>query len=319
MVVITEEDRALYRRLDHCLSARIPGLNRSSLKSLHQRSLVTASPGGVPELKKLPPAGTRISVRIPPAEDEPSPEDLPLEILFEDRHLLVANKEAGMVTHPSPGHPGGTLVNAVLHHAPEVQDAGGPGRPGIVHRLDRGTSGAVVVAKTPECREALVRLFASRAVERRYLGIAMGRVPPEGTLRSPIGRDPRNRLRMSALGEGRPAVTRHRTLEDFGTCLLLELRLETGRTHQIRAQLSQLLGAPIAMDPLYGRPRSHLARLPEGVRELLADYPHPLLHAETLGFNHPATGERVLCRARPPAIFTKALGLLGEHAPGLRA
>ncbi len=319
---ITEGDRAEFKRLDHFLSARMEDLGRTFIKKLYQKNLITVdkAPASLKklELKKMPPAGTRIVLQIPPPSPAcAGPENIPLERLFEDQHLAIINKEAGMVVHPTPGRTQGTLANALLYHYPQLGEMGQSERPGIVHRLDKGTSGVMVVAKQRECYEKLVLLFSTHDIQRKYWALCMGMpIPPRGTLESTIGRHPRHRLKMMAHGEGgKRAITHYRVLEDFGPCRLVEATLETGRTHQIRVHLSQLLRAPVAMDPLYGHPRTHLKKFPPEARQCLENYPHPLLHAGELGFEHPMTGQKLLFQAPIPAPFERVLKILQSDFP----
>lgn len=314
---ISQEDFQSHKRLDHLLSKTIEGLSRTFLKNLYQKGLITLDPDspyqGKLELKKMPPAGTKIIIEVPPPiPSDAIAQDIPLEILFEDEHLLIINKEAGMVVHPAPGHPDGTLVNAILHHCRDLQGVGDQKRPGIVHRLDKGTSGIMVVAKNQKCHEGLVLLFSEHDIEREYQALVMKtRLVQGGPIETTIGRHPQNRLKMAAdVRGGKRAKTFYRVLETFDQCSLVSCTLETGRTHQIRVHMSQILSAPIAMDPLYGSPKDHLKRFSPQVAKHLKDYPHPLLHAKKLGFIHPITKEKLLFEKEPPAIFTETLNLL---------
>ena len=216
-----------------------------------------------------------------PAGEAPAADAIPLRILYEDDYLLVVDKPAGMVTHPAPGHSSGTLVNALLAHAPELADVGDRARPGIVHRLDKDTSGLLVVAKDPATHAALAQQMKDRAMVKRYLALVEGAMPTaEGVIDAPIGRDPRQRLRMGLLSVasgGREARTRFRMLEEHGGRSLLEVQLETGRTHQIRVHLAAV-HHPVVGDPVYGRAQRPLP-------------PRQFLHAAHLEFRHPATGE----------------------------
>ncbi len=314
---ITESDRAQFKRLDQFLVAQMNDLSRAFIKGLYQKSLITLSQDssflGKLELKKMPPVGAKIVIQIPPPlPSKATPEDIPLDKLFEDEHLIIINKKAGMVVHPAPGHPRGTLVNAVLYHCPDLQGIGDTKRPGIVHRLDKGTSGVMVVAKSQKCHEGLVLLFSAHDIQRKYLALCMGtKLAERGTLKSTIGRHPHNRLKMAAhIKGGKEAITHYKTLESFGSCALMEMTLKTGRTHQIRVHLSQLLKSPIAMDPTYGRPKDHLKRLPLEANQHLKDYPHPLLHAQLLGFKHPITNRELSFESPPPPIFKQTLEIL---------
>lgn len=310
-VEVREEDCQSFSRLDQLLANKIDNLSRTFLKKLFERKLVFSEEHL--ELSKMPPAGTLISVVVPPPlPADVIPENIPLEIIYQDEHLLFVNKEAGMVTHPAPGHGSGTLVNAVMYHCSDLKGVGDKKRPGIVHRLDKGTSGVMVVAKTRECHEGLTLLFGEHKIDRIYDALVMGTdMPVAGTLDSPIGRHSSNRLKMAAgATRGRRAVTHYRVLNFFDRSAHLELRLETGRTHQIRVHLSDLLKSAVVCDPLYGAPKEHLRRLGESAKAILADYPYPLLHARRLGFTHPITGEKMCFEVPLPDIFQKVLAVL---------
>ena len=216
----------------------------------------------------------------------------------EDSAVIVVDKPAGMVVHPAAGNPDGTLVNALIAHCgPSLTGIGGEARPGIVHRLDKGTSGLIVAAKTAAAHESLTRQFAERSISRLYEALVWSRPrPPEGEIAGNIGRSPRNRKKMAVLKRGgREALTRYRTLASYAEGLVsrVECRLMTGRTHQIRVHLTEF-GNPLLCDPLYGRKApAALARLPEAAREAIAGLERQALHAKTLGFLHPESGERV--------------------------
>jgi 23S rRNA pseudouridine1911/1915/1917 synthase len=319
-LTVTSEDRLQFKRLDLWLAHHCTELSRTTIKNLftaEEITLAELSPyQGKLELKKMPPAGAIVEVCVPPPLDyEVAPEPIDLTILFEDEHLLIVVKPAGMVTHPAPGNTSGTLVNAILHHCPDIEGVGGVKRPGIVHRLDKGTSGVMVVAKNHRCHEKLVELFSKHDLTRRYEALTLSH-PKQltGTLRSTIGRDPKNRKKMSVHGRGKTAITHYKLIEKFPGVSHLELTLETGRTHQIRVHLAQLLNCPILMDETYGEPRRHLKHLSPELVELLKDYPHPLLHARHLSFVHPITKAQLGFDQPAPEIFEKTLNLLQESA-----
>ena len=299
------------QRLDRWLAARLPELSRARLQTLIEGGRVTVS-GRARKAAYRVRAGERVEAEIPPAEaQELRPEALPLEVVYEDDAVLVVNKPAGMVVHPGAGHAGGTLAAAVLAHAPETARVGGQRRPGIVHRLDKGTSGLLVVAKTRPAYDSLVAQLAARTVARRYLVVVHGLpTPSDGVIDAPIGRHPRDRVRMAVRppGQGRRAVTRYRVLERFPAvpAAYLEARLETGRTHQIRVHLAAR-GHPVLGDDTY-RPRS-LPR-PDLDPEGLA------LHAAELGFVHPLTGQPVAFAVAPPPRMARLLARLrGLESP----
>lgn len=309
---ITRDDCQNFKRFDHYLVEKIPQLGRTALKALFKAGEITSQTPLA--LKCMPPVGTEIEINIPPlALDKIQGEKIPLNILYEDEHIIVVVKPAGLVTHPAPGSPKGTLANAVLYHCPALADTMGQERRlGIVHRLDKGTSGVLAMAKTPECYEGLILLFSQHRIERVYQALAVGRdIPLVGTLTSLIGRHPQNRRKMKAnIQGGRQAITHYRRLGILKKDLVhLECTLETGRTHQIRVHLSELLRAPILCDATYGNPPQQLHRLGRDFHHLLANYPHPLLHAQVLGFTHPINGKKMRFEDRPSEIFAKTLEL----------
>ncbi len=263
-------------------------------------------------------AGDRIACNPPAAKEErvlPEPGDL--RLLHEDADLVVIDKQAGLAVHPGAGRATGTLAHHLLDRYPEMAGVGGPGRPGIVHRLDQGTSGVLVVARTPAAYTLLSRAFATREVEKIYLGIVYGTPsPPAGTISAPIGRHPQRRQEMAVRPGGRPARTGYRTLAAAAGISILQMDLATGRTHQIRVHLKSL-GHPLVGDPVYGEAR--WKGLPRSVQAALRDFPRPALHAWRLAFRHPGTGEPVAFEAAVPADL-KALWkeVTGEELPVLR-
>jgi len=272
---------------------------------------------------KLKP-GDQVAVSIPPRRPPRIvSEPRPLTIVHEDDDVLVLDKPAGEVVHPGAGVQSGTLANALLHHAPAIATVGGEGRPGIVHRLDRDTSGLLVVAKTEETYLALVEALRARKVRRTYLAIAWGDPgPSSGTIELPIGRDPRDRKRMAVVRgpTGKPAVTHWKVLERYGLATLIEARLETGRTHQIRVHL-EAVRHPVVGDPGYGgRVRKLLSLRPAErslAHALLRLLRRQALHAVELEFAHPRTGERLRFRSEPPLDIREALDRLRAFAAPL--
>jgi 23S rRNA pseudouridine1911/1915/1917 synthase len=238
------------------------------------------------------------------------PQDIPLRILFEDEHVLVVDKPAGLVVHPGAGNADGTLVNALLHRDPSL--AALP-RAGVVHRLDKDTSGVMVVARTLQAQAALVEQLSARGVHRQYLAVVVGALVSGGTVDAPIDRHPRDRIRMAVREDGREAVTHYRLRERFRAHTALECRLETGRTHQIRVHMAHIRH-PIVGDPLYGGP----LKLPRGATDALVaalrGFQRQALHAETLEFAHPATGEPVRCSAPVPDDMLALMATLREDA-----
>ena len=263
------------------------------------------------------PAGARLAVSPEPPEPTTAEPDasIPLRVVFEDAHLLVIDKPAGLVVHPAKGHATGTLVNALLARtgferaAADPRDPIGQLRPGIVHRLDKGTSGLLVVAKDEPTREALKALFARHAIERAYVAIVLG-AAHDARIETLHGRHPADRMRFtSRVTSGKRAVTEVRVLERLGDATLVECRLATGRTHQIRVHLSECLATPVLGDPVYGKPPSSAA-----LRALAEGLGHQALHARVLGFVHPATGEKMRWESEPPPDFLRALDALRAAA-----
>lgn len=254
--------------------------------------------------------GDEVWVFVPPPEapEDLRPQDIPLDVVYEDEHLLVIDKPRGMVVHPGAGNPSGTLVNALLARYPQLSGIAGMMRPGIVHRLDKDTTGLLVVAKTNDAHLGLTRQLKERTIRRVYWAIVRGQPGEDaGMVEAPIGRHPRDRLRMAVVPDGRPAVTRFSVLERFGSYSLLEVRLETGRTHQIRVHMA-FIGYPIAGDPVYGARRGHGARGELGLKA-------QALHARELRFVHPVTGEHVRFVAPLPDDMAAAL----DHLRSTRA
>lgn len=301
---MTVPDDAGGLRLDRFLAERAGlGLSRSRVQQLIRAGRVHVD--GRPARASQPVRpGSTIAVELPPPEPVAAePEAIPLDVVYEDEDLLVVNKPRGMVVHPAPGHRTGTLVNALLHHCRDLTGIGGALRPGIVHRLDRDTTGLLVVAKGEMAYRSLAAQLRRREVERRYLALVHGVPPPEGTVDAPIGRDPRRRTRMAVVPGGRPARTHFRVREAFGDAFaLLEVRLETGRTHQIRVHLSAI-GHPVVGDPVYG-PRRRWPGLGGQA-----------LHAYRLEFTHPRTGQRMAFEVPPPPDMEALLQRLRRGEP----
>ena len=279
------------RRLDLWLAAQLPELSRTRVKALIDEGRVQVD-GAPRKASHRLRAGERVRAVVPPPpSDEMAAESIPLRIAFEDAHVLVVDKPAGMVTHPGAGQSTGTLAAAALAHAPEMSGVGGPRRPGIVHRLDKGTSGLIVLAKTRMAYDGLTAQLSRRTMSRRYLCLAHGIVKrDEGVIDAPIARDSRSRVRMAVArpGTGKRAVTRFRVLERLAGVTYLECRLETGRTHQIRVHLASL-GHALVGDVTYDR-RKAGHTIPG---ELIAGLGGVALHAAGLAFIHPTSGERI--------------------------
>jgi 23S rRNA pseudouridine1911/1915/1917 synthase len=333
-------------RLDKWLAEAGTGMSRSRLRTLIEEGRVTANgaPAADPSAKVIP--GAIYAIDLPPAAAaDPQPEAIPLDILFEDKHLIVIDKPAGMVVHPAPGQETGTLVNALLHHCgKELTGIGGVARPGIVHRLDKDTSGVMLAAKTEPAHTALTAMFAAHDIERVYLAVTRGAPRPLiGRIETNIARSTSDRKKMAVVKEkhfradawsndpdadgddtlaGKPAITNYRTLETFGrldstgtqpAAALLECRLETGRTHQIRVHLAHI-GAPVLGDQTYGRHRWLKAdgKGPAFERATAAAkaFPRQALHAAVLGFEHPITKEVLRFERPPPADMADLIDAL---------
>ena len=288
-------------RLDAWLAGRVEmteaGLSRSRLQSLASEGCVTVN-GAVARPAQRVRAGDAIKVCVPPARapEDLIAQDIPVAVVYEDSHVVVVDKPARLPVHPGPGHPDGTLVNALLARCPDIRGIGGELRPGIVHRLDQDTSGLLVVAKTQTAHQHLTGQMMRREMHKEYAAVAVGMVTPEaGSIDAPIGRDPRHRQRMAVNVGGREARTHYETREELCGHTLLAVRLETGRTHQIRVHLAYL-GYPVMGDGVYGKSSALLDR--------------QFLHADRLGFRHPARDEWMEHRAELPADLAKVLGLL---------
>ncbi|MDH7499695.1 MAG: RluA family pseudouridine synthase [candidate division NC10 bacterium] len=298
------------QRLDAYLSSR-SGLSRSQIQRLIRegRVLVGGRPG---EKSQRIHSGDRVRLSLPPpTPSELLPEEIPLQILFEDPSLIVLNKEPGMVVHPSPGHSSGTLVHALLHHCPQMKGIGGMGRPGIIHRLDKETSGLLIVAKTEAAHRFLSQQFKSRKVKKEYLALVVGRVAEDqGAVEVAIGRSLRDRKKMGVrTSRGRAALTRYRVLERLSQFTLLRVSPETGRTHQIRVHLAHL-GHPILWDPLYGGKRRSVGKTEGGLR---VEPERQMLHAWRIGFLHPSSEQPLSFEAPLPLDFLRVLEGLQSH------
>ena len=289
-------------RLDRFLTALQPDLTRSRIHALIAEGMVTLNGKPTRPAQKVQ-AGDRVALTLPPARAAAiAAQPIPLSVIYQDAELLVVDKPAGLPVHPGPGHPDGTLVNGLLAHCPDIQAIGGVTRPGIVHRLDRNTSGLLVVAKTERAHHSLSGQLKARQVRKGYLGLALGRLaPPEGLIDAPIGRHPRHRKRMAVVAGGRAARTRYRVKKTIGGCSLLKLCPETGRTHQLRVHLASL-GHPLYGDAVYGKASPLL--------------PRHFLHASILGFRHPVSGQWLQLRSQLPPELEDLLSALGRPQPG---
>ena len=303
-------------RLDRYLPEALPGLSRVRVRRLIEEGRVLLSGAPARPAVRLR-GGEPLVVEVPAAVPlDLEPEDVPLRVLHEDPWLLVVEEPAGMVVHPAPGHSVGTLVNALLSRPGSLSGIGGVARPGIVHRLDRDTSGILVVAKTDSAHHGLSAQLSSHSMDRRYHGIVFGAPPrEEGAVSTRIGRHPVQRKKMAVLpAGGRVAVTRYRRLEAFGPFSLLEFRLETGRTHQVRVHCAHL-GCPIVGDDVYGRSRKIPLR--KGAASPTHIVSRFFLHAFLLGFRHPVSGEAMSFTVPdPPEFDAFRSAVLGAAAVG---
>jgi len=309
IIIARIADDAAGWRLDRALAAALPTLSRERLKALISAGSVAGPAGTVrdPAVKAVPGGAYQVLVPEPkPAHNEA--QDIALTIVFEDEHLLVVDKPAGMVVHPAAGNFDGTLVNALLHHcAGRLSGIGGVARPGIVHRIDKDTSGLLVAAKTDVAHEGLAAQFAKHSIDRRYLAVTSGLpIPPAGTIDAPLARSAANRKKIAVVAgsRGKRAVTRYRIVRPLSEAALVECRLETGRTHQVRVHMASI-GHPLLGDPVYGRPRpAH--------RELLKrlSFHRQALHAAGLGFVHPVSKQNLSFESALPSDIQELLGAL---------
>ncbi len=302
-------------RLDAALARIFADYSRSQLKQWLQNGALTVD-GGQPRPRDVVRGGEQVRLRVPEAPvSEAEPEAIALTVVHADDTIIVIDKPAGLVVHPAAGHRAGTLVNALLHYAPEL--AALP-RAGIVHRLDKETTGLLVVARTPAAQTALVRQLQERSMHREYLALVQGVLISGGTVDLPIGRHPIDRKRMAVVGNGRAAITHYRVLRRLRAHSLLQVQLDTGRTHQIRVHMARL-GHPVVGDPEYGgRPRPVRDMTPEAA-QILAGQRRQALHAAVLGLVHPRTGEDCRFEAPLPADFQALLDALEADAAQARA
>jgi 23S rRNA pseudouridine1911/1915/1917 synthase len=311
-ITVPEDSDGL--RLDRFLVSLLPAQSRSQIQRLIKEGHVQVA-GREAKANQAVKSGQEIVLDVPePVDPLPQPEALPLPILYQDTDLIVIDKPAGMVVHPAAGHASGTLVNALLHHVDDLSGIGGEKRPGIVHRLDRGTSGLMVVAKHDAAHEELARQFAAREVEKEYFALVWGEVMAGRRIDAPIGRDPSNRKKMSSapskrMRRSREAVTRIVRAEHFGrTLTLAQVAIHTGRTHQIRVHLSTI-GHPIVGDALYGGVHR---RVPGDLRAV-THLDRPFLHAARLVFKHPEDDRRMEFTSELPADLQRVLDELRDR------
>lgn len=316
--VIVPDDFTAQPRIDKYLTRFYPEASRSKIQRAIKKGHLKVNEEDVKKSYPVEP-GDRIVFRLvrkPPMQAEPEP--IPLDIVYEDEDLLVVNKPAGMVVHPAPGHPGGTLVNALLHHLDDLSGIGGKLRPGIVHRLDKDTSGLLVVAKRDDVHRALSDALRRREVGRLYQTASWGHLSESSMkIDAPIGRDPKDRKKMAVVEDGRRAVTHARVRERWIAAELLDVKLETGRTHQIRVHLADI-GHPVVGDEVYGRGwgRGMSGPVRSWARELERRVERQFLHAAGLAFTHPLTGEKMRFRAPLPPDLAPVAEWARETARG---
>jgi 23S rRNA pseudouridine1911/1915/1917 synthase len=313
LVHLTVDDGENPVRLDVYLAEALKSFSRSHIKKLIQQGSVTVNQCICTKAATVVQPGQSIAVELPEAPPlVPVPENIPIRILFEDQHLVVVDKPSGLVVHPAPGHYTGTLVNALLFHCPDYEQTGDDSRrPGIVHRLDRYTSGVLVAAKNQHAYLHLARQASERHFERRYLALVAGEFPEDrGTVNASLGRSLVDPSRMAVTGvNAKTAITHFETLERFGIACLVRLTLETGRTHQIRVHM-RFAGHPIFGDPVYGTCNYDTPGVSEELLSALMRLEGQALHAEKLGFTHPVSGEWLTFVSSPPEDFQNALKAL---------
>ncbi|MFD2263707.1 RluA family pseudouridine synthase [Lacibacterium aquatile] len=305
---LTLPDELSGERLDRALAVQLPDLSRSRLKTLIEEGRVSLVGGATVTDPSVRVKGGQSFAILPPDPEpaEPVPQDIALAVVYEDDALIVIDKPAGMVVHPAPGNPDGTLVNALIFHCGDsLKGIGGELRPGIVHRIDKETSGLLVAAKTEVALNGLAAQFAAHDVERCYRAFVWGApVPGSGEIEGPIGRHPIDRKKMAVVSKGgKPALTRYKTVARFGGGIAseVECRLATGRTHQIRVHMTKI-GHPLLGDPVYGNPKVKGTSAP--LAKFLKDWQRQALHAATLGFRHPVTGEALRFESALPHDLT---------------
>lgn len=320
VTIQVEEGYSAAERLDVLITNRLPKISRNRVQRLIAEGAVLLD-GRPSKASAIVPGGATVEVTFPhPPRPPAGPENIPLNVLFEDDHVLVIDKPAGMVVHPAAGHSEGTLVNALLGRYQELPNPGGPThRPGIVHRLDKDTSGVMVIARTENAMTTLGRAFHDHTIEREYAALVWGNIDEDrGTVNAPLARHPGNRKKYAVQESGKHAVTHWKVRERFGFVTLIALRLETGRTHQIRVHLSHI-GHPVFGDTTYGGRMHGLARLTAHERnlgrELLADLPRQALHARLLGFDHPETGEHLRFSTDLPEDMAQVVERLRSSIP----
>lgn len=311
-LTLTAAETEVGQRLDAFLAARIESWSRARLQRLIEDGDVLVNGRTVKPSYKLRPLDAIEIELTAPTTTEFAPENIPLEIVYEDEDLVVVNKPAGLVVHPAAGVPNGTLANALAYHFQHLSQRAGPARPGIVHRLDRDTSGLILVARNETAHERLTDQFRAREVFKSYIALVHGRVAKDaGRIEEPLGRDPRNRTRMAVVRTGRPALSLYRVRRRYDRFTLLDVEIKTGRTHQIRVHL-QWLKHPVVGDPIYGEGRDNSVK-DARLRAKMMALGRQFLHAEQLGFKHPRTGETMRFAAELPGELSELLTALGPN------
>lgn len=296
------------QRLDQALARMFPEYSRSRLKSWLLKGFITVDEQAMRPRDAVSGGECILLQPQPETALESEPEALDLNVVFDDQHCLVVNKPAGLVVHPGAGNPRGTLMNGLLHRVPELDQLP---RAGIIHRLDKGTSGLLLVAKTLEAHTELTRALSAREISRHYLAVCNGILTGGGSIDEPLGRHPVDRLKMSVQQGGKPAVTHYRVIRRFAAHTYISVRLETGRTHQIRVHFAYRRHSLVG-DQTYGGRLAIPAGASERLRETLRKFKHQALHAERLAFLHPVSGERIDLQAELPPDFAELLEVLAE-------
>ncbi len=311
--IVNKEYKGL--RIDKFLTLSFPEMSRSQIQRLIKSGNVSCDDDIIADNSFKVRVDDSYQVFVPEAVDaDPEPENIPLEIVYEDEDIIIVNKPAGMTVHPAPGSPNGTLVNALLYHCRDrLSGVGGVKRPGIVHRIDKDTSGLLVVAKNDMAHRHLSEQFFEHSIERTYFALVYGLPnPPAGRIEANIGRSPYDRKKMAIVQTGgKAAVTNYKTIENFKNCAaLVQCNLETGRTHQIRVHMSSL-GCNLIGDQLYVKSKKTLAKgIDQDIKKYVNDFPRQALHATTLGFKHPRSNEFVSFSSEFPDDFKQLLGCL---------
>lgn len=312
---ISAED-LLLKRLDKILAQKFPTLSRTYLQALFEDGNISTESAVELSINKVPPVGTKIIIDFPvPLNYELTPENIPLDILFEDEDIIIINKPAGMCVHPAAGNWEHTLVHALLFHCPNLKGIGNVKRPGIVHRLDIGTTGVMIVAKSQLAHNELSKIFKEHELTREYeLLILKKNLPKQGIITGHISRSTNDRKKMTSMNkDGKHAVTKYNVLKESNFLSHVQCKLETGRTHQIRVHFAEKLKAPLLNDYVYGNPKQQISKLPEEVQNILQDYKYPLLHAKRLSLLHPLSKKQLDFSCSFPSPFKDLVELMNSN------